>query len=71
MEKFRPALEALEEEILFEQPPHHRILDRLLEISAEFHEVNLIGETEDRRVWIDEPPPETRAPMAREGEMEI
>ena len=57
--------------ILFEQPPHHRVRDRLFQLPAEFHEVNLISETEDRRVWVDESTPETRGPMAREREMEV
>ena len=44
---------------------------RLLQLAAEFQEVNLISETEDAQLRVDESPPETRGPMAREGEMEV
>jgi hypothetical protein len=71
MKNFCPVLEALEGiEILF--APHFQLwVGRFLEVSAELREVNFISETEDARVRVDESPPETRGPMAREGEMEI
>ncbi len=71
MKKFRPALEALEEiEILF-APRLQLWVGRLLQLAAEFQEVNLISETEDAQVRVDESTPETRGPMARECEMEV
>jgi len=66
--ELRHALEEIE--ILF-APRLQLWVGRLLEISAEFQEVNLISEAEDAQVSVDESPPETRAPMARECEMEV
>jgi hypothetical protein len=71
MKKFRPVLEALEGiEILF--APRLRLwVSRLLQLAAEFQEVNLVSEAEDAQVRVYESTPKTCAPMAREGEMEI
>jgi hypothetical protein len=44
---------------------------RILQLAAEFQEVNLISEAEDAPARVDESPQETRGPMAREGEMEV
>ncbi len=66
--ELRDAFERIE--ILF--APRLRLwVDRLFQVSAKLCEIKLLAQAEDAQVRVDETTPETRGPMACEGEMEI